>query len=107
MVEVQQTFYHPPMIKTLEGWRAEAPPDFEFTLKAWQLITHEAESPTYRRLKLPWPPTKLANCGSFKPSEEVLWAWEQTREAALALKAPIVVFRPRPASGPPKRIGGI
>jgi len=91
--EVQQTFYQPPSIKTLEKWRGEAPAGFEFTLKAWQLITPEAKSPTCRRLKLPRPPTKLALCGSFKPAEEVAWAWEQTREAALALQAKIVVFQ--------------
>ena len=28
-----------------------APPDFEFTLKAWQLITHQVSNLTYRRLK--------------------------------------------------------
>lgn len=97
VVEVQQTFYQPPMINTLTRWRAEAPPDFEFTLKAWQLITHEARSPTYRRLKLPWSATKLAHCGSFKPTEEIAWGWEQTRAAALALQARIVVFQ-TPAS---------
>ena len=66
LVEVQQTFYQPPRVKTLEKWRAEAPPDFEFTLKAWQLITHEPKSPTYRRLTLSWPQEKFLNCGSFK-----------------------------------------
>ena len=39
-VEVQHTFYQPPMVKTLERWRATMPEQFEFTLKAWQLITH-------------------------------------------------------------------
>jgi uncharacterized protein YecE (DUF72 family) len=42
VVEVQQTFYQPPALKTIEKWRAQAPGDFEFTLKAWQLITHES-----------------------------------------------------------------
>ena len=51
VVEVQQTFYQPPMLKTLERWRAQVAPDFEFTVKAWQLITHESTSPTYRRLR--------------------------------------------------------
>src|SRR5918998_1650598 len=51
VVEVQQTFYQPPQISTLERWRKEAPHDFEFTLKAWQLITHKSKSPTYKRLK--------------------------------------------------------
>jgi uncharacterized protein YecE (DUF72 family) len=50
-VEVQHTFYQPPKLSTLKRWRAAAPHDFEFVLKAWQLITHDAKSPTYRRLK--------------------------------------------------------
>jgi uncharacterized protein YecE (DUF72 family) len=93
IVEVQQTFYQPPSLKTAEKWREEAAADFEFTLKAWQLITHESKSPTYRRLKLRWPAEKLARCGSFKVTEEVAWAWEQTREIAAALQARYVVFQ--------------
>jgi uncharacterized protein YecE (DUF72 family) len=93
IVEIQQTFYHPPRPETAEKWRAEAPADFEFTLKAWQLITHEPQSPTYRRLKLSWPAGRLARCGSFKPTEEVLWAWEETRKIAAALQSRFVVFQ--------------
>ena len=51
VVEVQQTFYEPPQDATLVRWRRQAPPGFEFTLKAWQLVTHEGSSPTYRRMK--------------------------------------------------------
>jgi len=51
VVEVQQTFYQPPALHTIEKWRGAVPGGFEFTLKAWQLITHEASSPTYRRLR--------------------------------------------------------
>ena len=104
VVEIQQTFYHPPRPETAEKWRAVAPADFEFTLKAWQLITHEPQSPTYRRLKLSWPADRLAQCGSFKPTEEVFWAWEQTRKVAAALQARYIVFqcpasfRPSPES---------
>jgi uncharacterized protein YecE (DUF72 family) len=93
LVEVQQTFYQPPTLKTAEKWRVEAPSDFEFTLKAWQLITHESRSPTYRRLKLSWPQGRLDHCGSFKPTEEVYWAWERTREIAHALKSQYIVFQ--------------
>ncbi len=53
LVEVQQTFYEPPRDGTMRRWRAQAPSDFEFTIKAWQLITHDAASPTYRRLRSP------------------------------------------------------
>jgi uncharacterized protein YecE (DUF72 family) len=42
VAEVQQTFYQPPPLKTLEKWRTLVPGGFEFTLKAWQLMTHEA-----------------------------------------------------------------
>jgi len=93
VVEVQQTFYQPPSLKTAEKWREAAPSDFEFTLKAWQLITHESKSPTYRRLKLGWHAEKLARCGSFKGTEEVVWAWEKTQEIAAALQAKYVVFQ--------------
>jgi uncharacterized protein YecE (DUF72 family) len=99
-VEVQQTFYQPPSLKTAEKWREEAPADFEFAMKAWQLITHEPKSPTYRRLKLGWPGDKLTQCGSFKSTEEVAWAWKQTREIAVALQARYVVFQCPPSFHP-------
>ena len=50
IVEVQQTFYQPPAPNTLRRWRELMPPGFEFTVKAWQLVTHAATSSTYRRL---------------------------------------------------------
>ena len=33
-VEIQQTFYQPPQITTLERWRTAMPDDFEFVVKA-------------------------------------------------------------------------
>jgi uncharacterized protein YecE (DUF72 family) len=93
VAEVQQTFYEPPMISTLQRWRTLVPPDFEFTLKAWQLITHTARSPTYRRLKTKLPPEELAQCGSFQTSPVVLRAWERTRACAEALSARHVLFQ--------------
>ncbi len=92
-VEVQQTFYQPPQVKTLERWRAEAPPDFEFTVKAWQLITHEARSPTYRRLKRVLTETEKLESGSFRPTAIVREAWEVTLACADALKATRVLFQ--------------
>jgi uncharacterized protein YecE (DUF72 family) len=59
VAEVQQTFYQPPLLATGKRWREEAPPDFEFTMKAWQLITHEPSSPTYRRLRMKIPEEKI------------------------------------------------
>lgn len=91
--EVQQTFYQPPMIKTLEKWRALMPDDFEFTIKAWQLITHEAKSPTYRRLRRSLTAVERADAGYFKPTAIVEEAWKITRDSARALKAKAILFQ--------------
>jgi len=92
VVEVQQSFYHPPRLSTVERWRHQAPADFTFTLKAWQLVTHEPSSPTYRRLRME-PPGPLDHYGSFRPTREVYRAWERSRELALTLQAPIILFQ--------------
>src|SRR5215475_1079403 len=39
-VEIDYTFYRMPTAKTIEAWRNATPPDFKFTLKASQQITH-------------------------------------------------------------------
>jgi uncharacterized protein YecE (DUF72 family) len=93
VVEVQQTFYQPPQITTLERWRADAPPSFEFALKAWQLITHEARSPTYKRLKRELSEPERAQCGSFRPTAIVREAWDVTLACARALAARCVLFQ--------------
>lgn len=92
-VEIQHTFYEPPQVKTLEKWRAEMPDDFEFTLKAWQMITHEAGTPTYRRLKRPLTEKEEAEAGAFKPTETVDDAWRVTLESAKALGARTILFQ--------------
>ncbi len=101
VVEVQQTFYQLPKTETAMKWRDEARDQFEFCIKAWQLITHEATSPTYRKLKMEIPEQKRKNYGSFKPTDEVLQAWNETAEIAEILKAKIIVFQ-CPASFKPE-----
>jgi len=96
-VEVQQTFYQPPRLQTALRWRQEAPLSFEFSLKAWQLITHEPSSPTYRRLRHPIPANQRGRYGSFRLSDEVLEAWTVTEEIARALRARVILFQ-TPAS---------
>lgn len=92
-VEIQHTFYQPPQIKTLEKWRAEMPEKFEFTLKAWQLITHESTSPTFKRLKKKLTEKELAEAGFFKPTDIVNEALETTLACAKALKARTILFQ--------------
>jgi uncharacterized protein YecE (DUF72 family) len=93
VAEVQQTFYEPPRISTLERWRSSVPPDFEFTLKAWQLITHTAKSPTFRRLRTKLTPQEFAECGSFKNTPIVRNAWEKSRACADTLKARYILLQ--------------
>ncbi|MCS7260978.1 MAG: DUF72 domain-containing protein [Anaerolineae bacterium] len=93
VVEIQQTFYRLPEVATAQRWRAEAPPHFVFTLKAWQLITHEVDSPTYRRSGIAAPETLRGRCGAFRPTPEVDEAWTRTLQFARALHATVVVFQ--------------
>lgn len=92
VVEVQKTFYQLPRLSLAEKWRREAPADFVFTIKAWQLVTHRCDSPTYRRLREELPGSPAAY-GDFQDTYEVWSAWERTREWARAVGAPIVVFQ--------------
>jgi uncharacterized protein YecE (DUF72 family) len=93
MVEIQHTFYSLPRVQTALRWRQVAGPGFEFSVKAWQLITHEPNSPTYRRLKTPIPEPQKALYGSFRPTDAVFEAWSRTASVARALEARVVVFQ--------------
>ncbi len=97
MVEIQQTFYQPPRPETAARWRARAPEGFVFTLKAWQLLTHTASSPTYRRLKEALPAGRLASAGGFKWNPVTRMAWHKTLEVARVLQAEGVVFQTPPS----------
>jgi uncharacterized protein YecE (DUF72 family) len=99
-VEVQHTFYQPPRAATLEKWRAEAPAGFEFAVKAWQLITHQSSSPTYRRLRKNLSEEERAAAGSFRQTEVVEEAWRVTLESAEALAAGAVLFQCPASFGP-------
>jgi uncharacterized protein YecE (DUF72 family) len=92
-VEIQHTFYNPPQVKTLEKWRCEMPENFEFTLKAWQFITHEAGTPTYRRLKRELSEKEAREVGAFKSTESVDYGWQVTLESAKALSARTILFQ--------------
>ena len=93
VIEIQQTFYQLPEIKTAEKWRSAAPPGFEFTMKAWQLITHVPSSPTYRRLRERIDPDKADRYGSFRETMEVMGAWKRTAEFAKTVGASLIVFQ--------------
>jgi uncharacterized protein YecE (DUF72 family) len=93
LVEVQQTFYEPPREATMRRWRALAGAEFEFTMKAWQLITHEAGSPTYRRLRSRLSDADLAEVGGFRTTPAVLRAWQRTLDCVALLRATAILLQ--------------
>ncbi|MEG8947487.1 DUF72 domain-containing protein [Rosettibacter firmus] len=95
-IEINITFYQIPEINTALKWKEESQSynkDFEFIIKAWQLITHPASSFTYRRLKEKIPENRKKYCGYFQPSEEVFNAWERTKEFAEKLDCNKILFQ--------------
>jgi uncharacterized protein YecE (DUF72 family) len=103
VLEVQQTFYEPPAPRTLVRWREQAGDGFEFTIKAWQLITHRSTSNTYRRLKTPLTDAERAQCGAFQTTPVVMKAWKTTLACARLLHATASSFNVRPAFAPSRR----
>ncbi|GAA5116211.1 DUF72 domain-containing protein [Alloalcanivorax gelatiniphagus] len=93
LVEVQHTFYEPPSDALLARWRAQVPAGFEFTMKAWQVVTHESSSPTYRRLRTPLPTSARGQVGSFRTTAPVLAGWRRTLECARVLDATAVLLQ--------------
>jgi len=93
MVEVQHTFYEPPADAVLERWRRQVPSWFEFTMKAWQVVTHDSSSPTYRRMKRPLAPEDHGRVGSFRTTEPVMRAWARTLECAAILRSTAVLLQ--------------
>jgi uncharacterized protein YecE (DUF72 family) len=93
LVEVQHTFYEPPSDALLSKWRSAVPTRFEFTIKAWQVVTHESGSPTYRRMKKPLPDSARGQVGAFHTTEPVLAAWQRTLECARVLRATAVLLQ--------------
>jgi uncharacterized protein YecE (DUF72 family) len=93
VIEIQSTFYDPPTSKVAARGRMIAPPEFEFCIKAWQLITHAPSSPTSRRLRRPMDPERSGFFGSFHDTDEVWQAWMKTFEIADAVRARVVLFQ--------------
>jgi len=98
VVELQNTFYDLPSLEWARKLREEAPPEFEFTIKAWQVVTHPPSSPTWKKVKRRLS-GKLENYGYLKPTRENLDAFSEVLEVAEALGARVIVLQ-TPASMP-------
>jgi len=93
LTEVQGAFYKLPRVETAEKWRGMAPAGFEFTVKAWQGITHPPTSPTWKRAGIKLSPEKSDKYGFLRPTGEVFEAWERTGEICEALRAQICLIQ--------------
>jgi uncharacterized protein YecE (DUF72 family) len=92
-IEVNQSFFQLPELKTAHKWAAQAPKGFEFIIKAWQLITHPCINSDYKRLTEKIPESKRRYYGNFSQTEEVMEAWRRTFEFGNILGAKIYLFQ--------------
>lgn len=90
-VEIQNTFYEPPRDTVMQRWRAVTAPSLEYTMKVWQLVTHAAGSPTYRRMKTALPAG--AEPGFFRESAAVEEGWRRSVDCARILGATAMLFQ--------------
>jgi uncharacterized protein YecE (DUF72 family) len=98
VVEIQHTFYEPPSDDVMRRWLTLTPPSLEYTMKVWQLVTHSASSPTYRRMKRPIDPAREP--GFFRASPAVEDGWRRSVQCAAVLAATAMLFQ-SPASFTP------
>jgi uncharacterized protein YecE (DUF72 family) len=91
VVEVQSTFYEPPSDTTMRKWLATAGPGLEYTMKVWQLVTHPASSPTYRRMKHRLDEQDAP--GFFRNSPCVEEGWRRSTQCAEILSATAMLFQ--------------
>lgn len=90
-LEYGRTFIFPPRAPTLGRLRAQLPEGLVPTVRAWQVITHQADCPTYKNL-----PREIlgdpAGFGNFADTPEVENALRNTVRAARRLGAWGIVF---------------
>lgn len=98
VVEIQSTFYEPPDDARLQRWRQATGPSLEYTMKVWQLVTHGASSPTYRRTR--HPPDPRDEPGGFRDSPTVERGWRRSLECANVLAATAMLFQCPASFGP-------
>ena len=91
VVEVQQTFCEPPRDAVMQKWRTSTAPELEYTMKVWQLVTHAANSPTYRRMKRPLDAQDEP--GFFCDSLSVHEGWQRSVDCANLLAATAMLFQ--------------
>ncbi len=93
-VEIQKTFYDFVDESWLKRLRDESG-DFEFTIKAIQVITHGKNSTTYRRFRSSFG--NMENYGGFRETDEIKNAMEKMLLYARILNSRIIIFQAPPS----------
>jgi len=96
LVELQNTFYDLPSESDATSLRNAVPADAVLTMKAWQVITHPATSPTWKKMKNK-PEGDLEKYGYLRPTKENLRAWERTVDIAKILRVRAIVLQTPPS----------
>lgn len=91
LIEIQQTFYKIVPERTLKSWYQGAPSNFEFTVKAFQGLTHPIKSPTWKRSGIELKGNE--RYGDLQPSDEVYESWNITRKACEILNSRICLIQ--------------
>ncbi len=97
VVELQSTFYKLPLPKTALRWRSSVAEEFEFTMKAFQGITHPISSPTWRRAGSQKPKERQEAYGHLQLTEENFECWRKTLQIFQLLKATFCVINLPPS----------
>jgi len=93
VIELNNTFYSIPNIEWIKKLRSEAPEDFEFTFKAFQGITHDISSPTWKRSNIKDYKNLKGKVGLLRPTKEVFEFWEKQIEIAKTLRSEIIILQ--------------
>jgi len=72
VIELNTTFYRIPSEEWLKNLRKEAPEDFEFTFKAFQGITHDVISSTWKKSNIPNYKELKGKVGYLRPTKKFL-----------------------------------
>ncbi|MDW8011025.1 MAG: DUF72 domain-containing protein, partial [Sulfolobales archaeon] len=97
VVELQETFYDIVNEEKLKLLRSEAPGDFVFSIKAYQGVTHDLSSPTWRRSRRRLSEDMENRVGLLRPTQENLNLWEEVVREAKVLRARVVVVQTPPS----------
>jgi uncharacterized protein YecE (DUF72 family) len=95
LVEINRTFYQLPQVSTCEKWRRRTEDSFEFTVKAWQALTHTTRSPTWRN-RDELTEQQKDQFGHLRPNESNREAWKDVRQRAKALEAEVCLLQTPP-----------